>query len=90
MLFANNDDLHKTLKELVNIPFELELGNLCKFYLVNVQDNARIFLIVLHHIIADGWSLDVLIKELTAIYNDYVNPKKIGFLGKTVFGCTFY
>jgi amino acid adenylation domain-containing protein len=76
LLFANNDDLHKTLKELVNIPFELELGNLCKFYLVNVQDNARIFLIVLHHIIADGWSLDVLIKELTAIYNDYVNPKK--------------
>ncbi len=53
-------------------PFDLSLGPLLRSVLLRLtSDGARpswTFLLSLHHIIADGWSFDVLFRELSNLY----------------------
>ncbi len=49
-------------------PFELALGPLARARLVRLSDNEHAFMLTLHHIVCDGWSLAVLVKELRALY----------------------
>ncbi|HEX8128485.1 MAG TPA: amino acid adenylation domain-containing protein [Pyrinomonadaceae bacterium] len=48
-------------------PFDLEHGPLVRAMLINQGDDS-VLLLTMHHIIADGWSLDVLARELNAFY----------------------
>lgn len=42
---------------------------LCRFELLAINDVRNVLLIHLHHIISDGWSKGVLLRELQAVYN---------------------
>ena len=55
--------------KLASQPFDLEKGPLIRALLIQIEDNACIFLLDLHHIITDGWSNGVLIHDLLVIYN---------------------
>uniref|UniRef100_UPI001481E943 condensation domain-containing protein n=1 Tax=Rhodomicrobium sp. R_RK_3 TaxID=2029567 RepID=UPI001481E943 len=66
------DDRERRLAELsaaeARAPFDLEAGPLLRATLVRLASDEHVLLITLHHIIADGWSIGVLLKELLAIY----------------------
>ncbi len=47
-------------------PFDLAQGPLLRARLLRVAEDERVLLLTLHHIISDGWSVGVLIRELTA------------------------
>uniref|UniRef100_UPI0037093D59 amino acid adenylation domain-containing protein n=1 Tax=Burkholderia arboris TaxID=488730 RepID=UPI0037093D59 len=49
-------------------PFELARGPLVRARLVRLSENTHVFMLTLHHIVCDGWSLSVLVKELCALY----------------------
>ncbi|SFJ92860.1 non-ribosomal peptide synthetase [Bradyrhizobium sp. cf659] len=49
-------------------PFDLVKGPLLRAVLLQLADDAYEFLLLAHHIIVDGWSLDVLLEELSALY----------------------
>ncbi|MGH3936831.1 MAG: amino acid adenylation domain-containing protein, partial [Pseudonocardiaceae bacterium] len=49
-------------------PFDLTLGPLMRVSLVRLDAQEHALLLMLHHIITDGWSMGVLLKELTAGY----------------------
>lgn len=49
-------------------PFDLAAGPLIRTELVRLQDTGWLFLLHLHHIIADGWSMGIFSRELTALY----------------------
>ncbi|MGH3799015.1 MAG: amino acid adenylation domain-containing protein, partial [Pseudonocardiaceae bacterium] len=49
-------------------PFDLSRGPLIRVCLVRLGVQEHALLLVLHHIITDGWSMGVLVKELTACY----------------------
>ncbi|MFI8376818.1 non-ribosomal peptide synthetase [Pseudomonas helleri] len=49
-------------------PFNLESGPLFRVTLVKLDDEDHQLLLTLHHIIADGWSLNVLIDEFSRLY----------------------
>lgn len=51
-----------------NISFDLEKGPLLKISLLQVADTAFILLAYMHHIVADGWSMGVLLSEISACY----------------------
>ncbi|WP_160715569.1 non-ribosomal peptide synthetase, partial [Chitinophaga solisilvae] len=53
--------------------FDLSAGPLLRASLYQVADSRWIFGFVMHHIISDGWSLGILIRELLAIYNELVS-----------------
>lgn len=67
---AARDKEAATLAEReINQPFFPERGPLIHFLLIRLAKNTCIFLIVMEHILADGWSMGVLVRELSTIYN---------------------
>ena len=51
-----------------NAPFELAAGPLVRASLLRLAASEHVLLIVLHHIVADGWSTGILLSELDAAY----------------------
>ena len=49
--------------------FALNEGGLFRAGLVKLADDRYIFLVNLHHIVCDGWSVPIIFRELTALYN---------------------
>ncbi|MFN7611321.1 MAG: amino acid adenylation domain-containing protein, partial [bacterium] len=52
-------------------PFDLARGPLIRAGLIRLAAREHIFLLTLHHIIADGWSIGVLVRELCALYRAF-------------------
>lgn len=49
-------------------PFDLGTAPLCRFTLLRLADERHLAIFVVHHIVADGWSMGVLLAELGALY----------------------
>jgi amino acid adenylation domain-containing protein len=64
-------------KEFTNV-FDLAAGPLLRACLYRLEGNKYVFGYVLHHIISDGWSTDILKKELAAFYNLYTGNRTGG------------
>jgi amino acid adenylation domain-containing protein len=52
-------------------PFDLARGPLVRALLVRLDLEEHLTLVNLHHIVADGWSLGVLVQELGALYRAF-------------------
>ncbi|KAA0206778.1 MAG: amino acid adenylation domain-containing protein, partial [Proteobacteria bacterium] len=57
------------LREWIARPFDLAHGPLLRVLLLDVAAGERLLLLVMHHIVADGWSMAVLLHELSLLYN---------------------
>ena len=57
-------------------PFDLARGPLIRPLLLRLSAREHELFIVLHHIVADGWSLDVLASELNALYDAFANGRE--------------
>ena len=55
--------------------FDLAQGPLWRAQLLRLGDQEHILLFALHHIVADGWSIGILLKELTAFYQAFQTNK---------------
>ncbi|WP_343054752.1 amino acid adenylation domain-containing protein [Pseudomonas gingeri] len=49
-------------------PFDLRSGPLMRAALLQVAAEEQVLVLTLHHIVADGWSLQVMIEELMQLY----------------------
>jgi amino acid adenylation domain-containing protein len=58
----------KEAQRLISSPFDLTQGPLLRISLVQVTENENIFVIVMHHIISDGVSIQILLNELASFY----------------------
>ncbi|MEN3329687.1 MAG: hypothetical protein V7638_4494, partial [Acidobacteriota bacterium] len=54
-------------------PFDLASGPLFRACLLKIGDDDFVLLIVMHHAIADGWSVAVFLSELEQLYNASAN-----------------
>ncbi|MBC9934893.1 non-ribosomal peptide synthetase [Chitinophaga qingshengii] len=54
-------------------PFSLEKGPLMYARLLRIEDERYIFLLTMHHIIADGWSTDIVSRDVMTAYNAYLS-----------------
>ena len=52
-------------------PFDLATGPLLRAMLLKIDSQECVLLFSMHHIISDGWSVRVFIRELTAIYRAF-------------------
>jgi len=62
--------------EEAQTPFDLSTGPLLRAALIRISDSEHVFLLTMHHIVSDGWSLGVLIEEVGALYEAYVRGKE--------------
>ena len=51
------------------LPFDLEHGPLLRVQLLKLADQEHVLLLTLHHIVSDGWSMNVLIDEFIRCYD---------------------
>ncbi len=49
-------------------PFDLVSGPLLRATLLRLDDEEHVLLVTMHHIISDGWSLGVMVREIKALY----------------------
>ncbi|MFS0519589.1 amino acid adenylation domain-containing protein [Nostoc sp. UIC 10607] len=57
-------------------PFNLTTGPLLRVKLLQLDEEEYLLLLNLHHIVADGWSIGVLIKELGVLYKALAGDKR--------------
>jgi amino acid adenylation domain-containing protein/FkbH-like protein/non-ribosomal peptide synthase protein (TIGR01720 family) len=53
-------------------PFDLTTGILLRVTLVQLKSESSALLLTMHHIISDGWSMGVLLKELSSLYQGFL------------------
>jgi len=53
-------------------PFDLERGALVRAVLLELGVDESIALLTMHHIVSDGWSMGILMREVAALYEAYV------------------
>jgi len=49
-------------------PFDLQRGPLLRVKLVKLQEHEHLFLLTIHHIITDGWSISIIMNEVATLY----------------------
>ena len=59
------------LNQEAHAPFDLNRGPLIRATLVKLDADKCIFLVVMHHIVIDGWSLVLFFQEFSAIYDAF-------------------
>ncbi|MCH8619393.1 non-ribosomal peptide synthetase [Undibacterium sp. TS12] len=53
--------------------FDLENGPLLRAGLIHMDDAEQILMLTLHHIVSDGWSMNILVRELSECYLAHIN-----------------
>jgi amino acid adenylation domain-containing protein/non-ribosomal peptide synthase protein (TIGR01720 family) len=72
-ILANQEDIiQKELALQARQPFDLVKGSLIRGILYQIQPQEHILFINMHHIVSDGWSLGVFLREFTQLYTAYV------------------
>jgi amino acid adenylation domain-containing protein len=64
--------IHSLVQQEAELPFDLITHPLLRVRLLRLHDNAHILLLTLHHIICDGWSIGILLDELSTNYHAYL------------------
>ncbi|WP_281438343.1 non-ribosomal peptide synthetase [Rhizobium sp. 007] len=57
--------------EEARTPFDLARGPLIRGRLIRMSDAEHVFLLTQHHIVSDGWSMGVLVRELSQLYRAF-------------------
>ncbi len=70
---AREAELKQLIQGVVRRPFNLETGPLMRIYLIRMAEEEHVLLAILHHIIADGWSVGVFIAEMVPLYEAFVS-----------------
>ncbi|HEY9804145.1 MAG TPA: amino acid adenylation domain-containing protein, partial [Leptolyngbyaceae cyanobacterium] len=65
----------RLIAELAQHQFDLADQSLLRVLLLRLTDNESKLLVTFHHIVADGWSVGVFIRELAAIYEAFASGK---------------
>src|SRR6266851_2615128 len=58
-------------------PFDLARGPLLRTSLLKLSSQDHVLLLTMHHIVSDGWSLGILVKEMAAIYQAIIEHRQV-------------
>jgi amino acid adenylation domain-containing protein len=65
---AREGEIHRLLDERSAQPFDIEHGPLARFILFQTGAQDYVFLMSMHHIITDAWSMAVLAQDMAKLY----------------------
>jgi alpha-ketoglutarate-dependent taurine dioxygenase len=65
-------EVMRLIAEEARRPFDLARGPLVRVRLLKLAEEEHLALVTMHHIISDGWSLGVFIREIAALYEAFV------------------
>ncbi|HEV2735462.1 MAG TPA: condensation domain-containing protein, partial [Longimicrobiaceae bacterium] len=65
---ARAREVRRLAQEEALRPFDLARGPLLRSTLLRLGDRDHVLLFTLHHVVSDGWSMEVLVREVSALY----------------------
>ncbi|MFD5028670.1 amino acid adenylation domain-containing protein, partial [Streptomyces sp. NPDC058373] len=76
---ATDEELDALLRAETAVPFDLRTGPLLRVLLVaTAEPDTHTLLLVMHHIVTDGWSMGIVTRELSALYAAAVRGEEAG------------
>jgi amino acid adenylation domain-containing protein/non-ribosomal peptide synthase protein (TIGR01720 family) len=66
---AARSETRRLARQEARRPFHLGRGPLLRAVLLGIGSEARVLLLTVHHIVADGWSIALLVEEVTRLYS---------------------
>ena len=61
-------DLQAQVEAEIARPFDLQQGPLLRVTLLRLAEDDHVLVLVQHHIVSDGWSMQVMVEELVKLY----------------------
>jgi amino acid adenylation domain-containing protein len=72
---AESSAVQALAREHVGRPFDLSQGPLLRVTLLRLAPEQHVLLLAMHHIVSDGWSMDIVARELSVLYNAFLQGK---------------
>lgn len=69
----NERDWRDAAQHLLNMPFALDTDQLIRAVVYQLDPRQHIVLVATHHVAVDGWSVNVLTRELEQLYNEQLS-----------------
>ncbi|WP_338493620.1 amino acid adenylation domain-containing protein [Pseudomonas trivialis] len=68
---ATEADLQRLVEAEIARPFDLQQGPLLRVTLLRLAEDDHVLVLVQHHIVSDGWSMQVMVDEMVQLYAAY-------------------
>ncbi|TBU72197.1 non-ribosomal peptide synthase/polyketide synthase [Phytopseudomonas daroniae] len=68
--------IQRLAEQQAHAPFDLERGPLLRACLVKSGEREHHLLLTLHHIVTEGWAMDIFARELAALYAAFVDERE--------------
>ena len=65
------EELHVLSAQESQSAFDLQAGPLIRGRLIQIERDVHVLLLTMHHIVSDGWSMGVFVREVNALYESY-------------------
>jgi acyl transferase domain-containing protein/acyl carrier protein/SAM-dependent methyltransferase len=65
------DEARRLSAEWLRRPFDLEVAPLFRVGVIRLRPTEHMLVIVAHHLVTDGWSMELLIREVSALYSAF-------------------
>ncbi len=68
MRISDSYEFMKIVDEETKRGFDLATGPLVRVKLIKLDDDEHVLTLVMHHIVSDGWSIEIIVKEISQLY----------------------
>ncbi|SDU98657.1 non-ribosomal peptide synthetase [Pseudomonas mucidolens] len=72
---ARQQRLQQLADREAHTPFNLETGPLLRACLVKAGEQEHYLVLTLHHIVTEGWAMDIFARELSALYEAFIDER---------------
>ncbi|RKH37309.1 hypothetical protein D7Y23_39290, partial [Corallococcus sp. AB050B] len=73
------EEARRLANEEARRPFDLARGPLLRATLARLAEDSHLLLVTMHHIVSDGWSMGVLVREMVAFYESFATGSTPAF-----------
>jgi len=70
-------DLQTCVEAKIALTFDLEQGPLLRVDLLRLAEDDHVLVLVQHHIVSDGWSMQVMVEELVQVYAAFSQGQEV-------------
>jgi amino acid adenylation domain-containing protein len=72
---TREDEAQRIVSEEARRPFDLSRGPLLRVKLIRLGEQDHVLILILHHIVSDGWSMGLLYRELSVLYRAFTDDR---------------
>jgi amino acid adenylation domain-containing protein/non-ribosomal peptide synthase protein (TIGR01720 family) len=73
---AREAEVHARIRADGGVPFDLARGPLLRARLLRLAEGEHVLVLVMHHLVTDGWSSSVFFRELSALYTALLDGRE--------------